>query len=614
MGHIQYRKTTRAERTDPTWLEVGSQIGQLANIFSDRSDLIAYVGQGAGGLAPACYTPATAEVEVNVDVAFGRGTTPAEIGDLRERATQFEWPKATGAIFHEALHARFSLWNIEQAHKDLQFDEFMALILLEEGRIEATGVRIMPENAGFLRACALEIVLSDLSEEGAGESDTNMAARLAALALARVDAGSVEADDVAGLRSAIESKLGTERLEQLRQIWLAVQSYDNHHNAEGMYDLAREWARIVREASEENGESGEFGEFGEFGSGSGSGSEGGLVTPGGEASDSASEFVKGLIEELNEAAGNATIGAYGQLNDQQTSEEWKEEANSRAKDAKTDREAQTVASEVFGKGTGPSEESRSRSSLVERRAPHPEERVAAVTVAKMLERAKYRERSETEIHSVLPPGRLRTRAIVQGAALKSKGIMQQAEPWRRTARKHVDDPKLTIGVMVDISGSMSEAMQPMATTAWVMSEAVRRVQGKCAMVYYGNDVFPTLKPGQHLDEVNVFTAPDGTEEFNQAFKALNGALNLTGGDGARLLVIVSDGCYTDKERAHARKTVSDCVRRGVGVLWLTFDNGYDARLAIRDNNAVLLTGIVSPTAIATEIGSAAAKALTAVSA
>ena len=193
--------------------------------------------------------------------------------------------------------------------------------------------------------------------------------------------------------------------------------------------------------------------------------------------------------------------------------------------------------------------------------------------------------------------------------------MTQVEPWRRTVRKHVDDPTLTIGVMVDISGSMGTAMNPMATTAWVMSEAVRRVQGRAAMVYYGQDVFPTLKPGQHLSEVNVYSASDGTEKFDKAFKALDGSLNLLHGSGARLLVVVSDGCYTGPEVQAARKWVDACQRAGVGVLWLPFDsdsNGRDAKRITSGTSAIVLTGTMDPTAVASEIGTAAARALTAV--
>jgi hypothetical protein len=599
MGHIKYRNKTRAEATDPQWYGVGSQIGQLANLMSARADLIAYVGPGAGGIAPACYTPATAEVEINVDIAFGKGVTPADIGDLRERDTQFMWPKAMGAIFHESLHARYSNWDIEKAANDLSQSEFFALLLLEEGRIEAHGVAMMPENAGFLRACALDIVLSDLAEEELNETDTRMAARLAALTLARVDAGSIYESDCELLRESITSKLGESRLEQLRQLWVAAQMYDRHYNAEGMYDLAREWVRLVEEAATENGEPEE-----------GAGQPGGLSTAGGAA---ASEFLKDLMEALGEAADSATVGSFEQLSDQQEVEQWQQEAKDRANESRREKECADVAQDVFGKGTGPMAETKTRSSLMSQRPATGPERAAAVKVAQMLEKAKYRERDEVEIHSTLPPGRLRTRALVQGAALKSKGVMQQAEPWRRTARKHIDDPKLTLGVMVDISGSMSEAMQPMATTAWVMSEAVRRVQGKAAMVYYGQDVFPTLKPGQHLKQVDVYSAPDGTEKFNKAFQAINGGLGLLNGTGARLLVVVSDGCYTSEEKRATRQWLDECKRSGVGVLWLTFDKGDDVRPLIAGTGAVLLTGITKPEDVAVEIGTAAAKALAAVS-
>lgn len=599
MGHIKYRNKTRAEATDPQWYGVGSQIGQLSNIMSGRSDLIAYVGPGAGGIAPACYTPATAEIEINVDIAFGKGVTPADIGDLRERDTQFMWPKATGAIFHEALHARFSNWDIEKAANDLSHSEFFALLLLEEGRIEAHGVTIMPENAGFLRACALDIVLSDLAEEDLNETDTRMAARLAALTLARVDAGSIEEEDCDVLRDSIVGKLGVPRLEQLRQIWIAAQMHSRHFDATGMYDLAREWVRIVEEAADENGEP----EPGE-------GGPGGMSTMGGE---SASDFINDVMEALKGAADAATIGSFEQLGDQQEIEQWRQEAKDRASDSKVEQECMDVANDVFGKGTGPMPTMSTRSTLLSQREATGPERAAAVKVANMLEKAKYRERDEVEIHSKLPPGRLRTRALVQGAALKSKGVMQQAEPWRRTVRKHTDDPKLTIGVMVDISGSMSEAMQPMATTAWVMSEAVRRIQGKAAMVYYGSDVFPTLKPGQHLKQVDVYSAPDGTEKFNRAFKAVNGGLGLLHGSGARLLVVVSDGCYTSEEKRATKQWLDECKRSGVGVLWLTFDNGDDARRLISGTGAVLLTGITKPEEVAIEIGAAAAKALASVS-
>lgn len=589
MAHFKITET-RAEATPTEWLRVGSQIGDLVNLWALRSDIIAYVGPGAGGPAPACFNPQLAEVEVNVDSAFGKMIDPETLAasDMRVRRTQFDYPKATGAIFHEALHARFSRWSLEDAANELTKKEFQAISLLEETRIEAAGVIAVPGNRPFLRACALELVLADAEEGLEKLTSTAAAATLAGLTLARVDAGVLERDDVEAVADVLEIFLGEELLIKLRSIWNRFQMHDAHRDALPLYELAREWVKAIEDAQEERGEN----EKTE------------------EQEKATREFIEEMLDALSESADVAAIGSAGDCADQQTSEEWAEAVSSKGAASKEKMQNKKTSDDVFSKGTGPAPGQSTGSRLREKRPPSAQERAAAVKVAQMLEKAKYRERDAVDIKSVVPPGRLRTRAIVQGAALKSKGIMAETEPWRRTVRRHTDDPTLTIGVMVDISGSMSSAMEPMAVTAWVMSEAAKRVQARTAMVYYGYDVFPTLKPGQHLDQVNVYSAPDGTEKFNKAFKALDGGLNLLTGTGARLLVVVSDGCYTPDEEERAKHWMRRCQEAGVGVLWLPFDHGYHVKNITKATDAVVLTGGHDPAAAALEIGRAAAEALT----
>ena len=586
MAHIK-NSETRAQATPMEWLKTGAQLGRLANTWAGRTDLVAYVGPNAGDGAPACYNPDLAEVEVNVNIAFGTGITPEQIGDLTERATQFDWPRASGAIFHEALHARYSRYDLRKAAEVLDKDEHRALCLLEESRIESIGVQQSPQNRGFLRACALDIVLADARENLDGLTSTPAAATLAALTLARVDADVLERSDVEVIAEELEAFLGEDLLKGLRSVWGRFQMHEHHTNPEPLYELAREWAKLVKDAAEERGE-----------------------PQGSTPSPEMQEFIEGLMDALTDAADAASIGAQDDLNDQQTSEEWAEQVKTKASASKERKDHEKEAKEVFMKGTGPSPDSRTSSRVHEKRMPTGAERAAAVKVAQMLEKAKYQERDEHEIVSQLPPGKLRTRAMVQGAAAKSKGLINTTEPWKRTVRKHTDDPTLSIGVMVDISGSMSSAMQPMAVTAWVMSEAARRVQARTAMVYYGQDVFPTLKPGQHLTEVNVYTAPDGTEKFNRAFKALDGSLNLLHGSGVRLLVVVSDGCYTDDETQRAKQWIRRCHEAGVGVLWMPMGpRDYYAEDIIKGTDAIMLADTLDPAKAALEIGKAAAKAL-----
>jgi hypothetical protein len=597
MGHIDYKNANRAGRTDGEWLRVGAEISQLANKWAERNDIIAFIGEGAGeGVAPALFKPQIAEIEINTRLAFGFGVTPKSIGDLNEKKVRYEFPKASGAIFHEACHARFSLWKLEEAYEALRNDEFQALMLLEEGRIEAWGVKELPDNLVYLRACAYDLVLGDYDIDKLPEEGVSSLVRLVGLLQARVVAGVLDADELADINAIIRSNIGEEAFLRLTEICAEFQAHRNHYSVVDVYPLAIEWAQIERDLKKQNGEEG-AGENGE-----------GVKMPAG-LKEMFKEIAKQIKEAMQEASEMMEIENAGEIADQQEAEEWKETVQQNKAGQKENNEAKDEAQKVFNKTTGVGS-SKTNSNLIEKRKPTNEERRASVIISRMLEKAKYRERDITEVATELPSGRLRPQAIIQNEAMKAKGLNTRIPAWRKTVRKHTDEPTLSVGVMVDISGSMSSAMQPMATTAWVMSEAVKRVQGKCGMVYYGNDVFPTLKPGQSLDEVSIYTARDGTEKFDSAFKALNGGLDLLTGRGVRMLVVVSDGEYTPNEKRNAQQWVQRCHAEGVAVLWLTFDgNGRTASRIVEGTNAVVISNPLSPEQVATEIGQACATAL-----
>ncbi len=585
MAHLKMGET-KAQATPVEWLKIGRDIGYMANKWSLRDDLVAYVGPGAGGPAPACYSPTQAEVEVNVDVAFAKGITPDEIGDITLRKTQYEFPKATGAIMHEAFHARFSQWSMPKAYEELEKDEYNALVLLEESRIEYQGLKSMATARPFLRACAMEIVIGDTKEAMENETQTQSLTNLVGLVFARIDAGVLDEHEVFTITEMITNQLGEKVVEQLRTIARSAQLHENHKDATDLYPLAKEWARIVRETAKERGDEQK--------------PESGKGIP--------SEIMEAIMEALSEASEEVMANNFSDLGDQEQIEDMREEVKAKSSDAKEQNENREIANQVFSKSSGPGQ-SRTNSKLVEQRQPTSAELSASVRIGQWLEKAKYRERDEHEIASIVPPGRLRSKAILQNVALKSRGINQRVEPFRRTVRKHTDDPTLNVGIMVDISGSMGSAMKPMATTAWVMSSAVNRIQGNCAMVYFGNDVFPTLKIGQKLSEVNVYSASDGTEKFSKAFQALDGALNLLHGNGARLLVVVSDGEYSGDEVPKSREIVAKCKEAGVAILWLPFDSGRGAR-DIGGDYAEIVLGISQPEEASEIIGRSAERVMT----
>jgi hypothetical protein len=395
---------------------------------------------------------------------------------------------------------------------------------------------------------------------------------MAGLVGGRVDCGVLDYADVKPILDFVVAGLGKDLYDQLRDLWRKAQYHNKHANADDLYPLAIEWERLVSEKAKEKGEENENGDCG-------------FSIP--------SELLEEIKEALEKSADESSWTATINLGDQEIEEQRQEEVKERASEGKRRESNKEAESKVFSKSSGETAYGKSSSKLIETRKPTSSERVASVKVGQMLDKAKYRERDVSLTTSVLPQGRLRTRSMVQKKAYEAVGVRVPVEMWEHKTRKQTDEPTLNIGVMVDISGSMSEAMNPMATTAWVLAEAGRRIQARTAMVYYGEGVFPTLRVGQRLDEVNVYSAPDGTEKFNEAFMALDGHMNLLDSRGAKLLVIVSDGHYSGGQVGKAKDWIRECDKRGVAVLWLTFDKNTstpDTYLAGTSGKAVSLAG------------------------
>ena len=591
MGHYKpYKRTTeRTSETPEEWLKRCAEMGKLVRNWSARQDLVVYGGEDtASGKAVAAFYADSAEIEVNVGKVF-RGANPEFVGSLLETANQLDNPEAIGILFHEACHAKHSAnWDMGKLQEQ-DPAVAQAFMLLEEARIETRGVVENPDMAKFLKLSSLNFVLENVTEASVrGMSEVWATAYTLALTVGRIKVGIISKHDIAGVVETIEEVLGKELFDNLSEIVYEFQSISPNQMNKGI-ELSTKWVELLREAdpegegdqSAEGGESGEAGEAGEL-----------------------SEIAEALSEMIAES--QELMESFSER--MREIEEQKSEAEQRRETAQNRAERKAIAKQVFDKNhdqTGGETNSR----ITESRKPTPEERIMAVSLGQSLDKAKYRERSSTEFYSSEPTGRLSVRKAIQNKALEARGVMGTNPAWRKKSRKHTDDPILKLGIMVDISGSMRNAMEAMGQTAWILSEAGRRIQAKTAMVYFGQSVFPTLRTGERLDSVNVYSANDGTEEFGKAWDSLDGALGLTEIDGVRMLVIVSDGQYRPDQFDLAIRALRECKASGVTALIVSPTGTYGGRARELISTAgwgELIVGIPD-----SEIPSAIAKAVTA---
>jgi hypothetical protein len=582
------------------WLPLAVQIGKQVNLWSRRKDLTAYVAMdGHYSGAAAAYFPRNQEIEVDAGVCFSKVAEPALIGDFTLRETHFDYPMAAGVILHEAMHAQYTINEIFDRQGELtRADERQWYFDLEEPRIEGLGVRQYPENREFLRASALGIALEDSKGEIFKMTGTEAAASLALLAMGRVDAGVLKPKDIKTMRKVVRKIIPTPVLKELRALWREFIDLQGPGSVTRMLEIAREYARIVREqAAKERTAAKDSGKSDE------------------ELSKELLDLLKELLDAMRGDALGTSFDAKEEIHNTRQAEASERAQKEKRAEVADQSMNQQMAKETFQDSSIHAKPHRSNSRKVGTRPPRPEERAVANKIAKAMEKAKYRDRVVTKHAVSIPPGRLHAGTAMQGAAIKRNGGSATTEPWRVKRHHNVEDPNLTIGIMCDISGSMSQAMEPMGVSAWVMSAAAQRIKATAAAVYFGGDVFSVLNPGQYIKDVNIYSAADATEQFDKGFRALDGGLNLLHGHGARMLVVCSDGQFGGEgQRDAAVKWLKLCKARGVAVLWLDYRNSPGAAGICRETGATLVIVGKSVIDAANAIGSAATSALSAASA
>lgn len=203
--------------------------------------------------------------------------------------------------------------------------------------------------------------------------------------------------------------------------------------------------------------------------------------------------------------------------------------------------------------------------------PTPQEHRLAKRTAAALTKLATVDRAVRRVRSELPPGRLDGREAMLRSAQQSLGMMPTARPFRQKRSRRVPDPPMRVGFIGDGSGSMKWSTRVLATTAWAFSNAMNYLDGDSAAVVFRERVVPLTRPGEVAKRVVEMPATAGGHNFRDAFRVIDGALNLTMGQGMRVLVVLSDGAYDAGQVTAARDAVARMVRNGGQVLWICLE-------------------------------------------
>lgn len=542
------------------------RLNKMINHFAGREDLLLEcIWSRTSGQpnAPAWFTPDTGWVTIDATFAL-QGADPGHVNPLTVKGRR-EHPVIIGLCCHEASHAHSTRWPKDLSENGIPAGVMNAAILLEEPRIERRQIERRPSDRPYLRAQSILIDLKQFADTEDVTLDRWRAANAALMVLARVDAGVLEVADAETVEPILRERLGDD-LDALQEIWREALTVEDG-DFDALIAVATKWVEVLGEPPQE-----------------------GLTLPGcaagvtGEPVPGESEWDEGtepedgeeqepsemgeLAEAMSQMAAQAMAEASEELDADAAAEvpsaadqDRLNKAEQEAKDRKKQKKSVQRGELVFSAEPG---------HRVRFRDPTEKEQMLSRQIGTVLRHASFRERTLTKVRSVTPPGRLDSREALVGSAQKAMGMPITAQPFRDKRYRRSPEPPITLGIMSDTSGSMGWAQELMATLTWSFAHALTYVQGRAASVLYGSGRVTALaKPGVPPKSVAEFLCTGGGEVFGQAFEALDGALNLTMGRGVRMLVVISDGDYTDNEHRAARDGVSRVVRNGGVVLWVT---------------------------------------------
>lgn len=600
------------------WAFTQASAGRLVAYVTGRADVAATIHptppQSTPGGAPAWVNRATGRVEIVAEPLGYPGGAPRGRVDLMRPADRGRHPVLAGAVLHEAGHLVHTRWIPDDA-AGVDAAALSAARMLEESRQEGRHLTRRPVDRMLMRAAAAHVVLAGLTS---GVASRDVAATVLSLVLPRVDAGVLTDKDVAGLRQQVRDQIGADALAVFTSIWARAHRCADDDTA-GMLACGRDWAAAAdRFLPQPDGQGQQPGSGGGSGAGGGDENTGGasgadIGGSGAGCGDTAldpDQASDGRGSDGDGAGEGALAGALRRamqaaaVDAARRAAQDAEQPGPRAGTAGPEmiHDHADSAARVFGAGVGIS----GPATAVGGRPATAADAAARARVVDALRKAQWRGPARSRVPSASPGGKVRTTALMGRHAQIAMGQRPTIDPWRRTRTRSVDRPPLLCGIVVDTSGSMRPWFDHAAVAAWSLAHAVAHTGGRTAAASFSGEPAPIIRPGDRPVLVPVLHGGGGSAGAGEALAAVDGALHLSHGVGARLAVVLTDSALPRQDWGDVQRTIDYMVGNGVGVVWAVTED----QPAWVPCGATVTTG-VTPGRFGPLVASSAAQALSA---
>ena len=530
-----------------------AQRGRLDPVYQDLSDHWTIVLQRLypvwALIGPGLSDPGHVEIHsrtIYLDSEALLGPRAAiAAGALERRAIL----RCFGVALHETLHAKHTKpWAIERdlelSESDDPVNQQLAVDrrLLEEPRMEAHGVREFPPDSlrgrfvrRALQAAIADVILPAFTGQvvelaASGRPLTrDLAARATVYLQARTHYGIVDPADLPGLGELWRAVLGDDDLRALDELYARV-VWISDGELDRLDEAAREYREIVGapdpppsagDGDRATGEGEATG--GPAGDGDASGRKGGADV---------AQDVGSLADAIEQAITSARTTQVEQLDEDVDLDKVLRDAVSRGEEA-------TKLGRWRGTGlpTG---------RLPDRgvdRPPFPDEVQHARRYANRLRQAITR--GTRQIDKRTPGGRFDGRAYARGRAEQAAGRPVSTHPWRvvRQVTAPIREPH--VGLIIDTSGSMASYEYALGPIAWILTDGLRQIGGRCATALFGNSAALLADGTRPLALVPGIRTGGGTAFAGDAIELVSHQLEISNPRRPRFVYVLSDGGWSD---------------------------------------------------------------------